>query len=344
MIENAGFQNRQYWRGFDFAKGILIIIVFLGHVIPGVLRETYPRYLIYSFHMPLFIGISGFLLNIEKLDTRVMSVFKKYWKRMICPWLIAVTVFFIAQAFIGKQTISVKSFLHTYFVPYYHLWYVLGFLSYLVISCVLWSIFKNNQYKWVWIFIVSAIISFVSKWELPGGRLGDGVFNKIYEIAHYDFRIYNLLFFMIGIYLRYKFEHRGFIYSSNKMEYIRVLSIISVICVSVLFFFNYDNIEKMMFFIMNSSLVTVLIYDCVNQKIPESKIIEFIGSYSLPIYLYHVMCKLIAIYLCSEGTPGYYVISVASLIIGCILVYYLRHVSVINTVLFGSTTSTLKSE
>ena len=116
MIKKAGIQNITYWKGFDFIKGILIIIVFWGHVIPGVLRETYLRYLIYSFHMPLFIGISGFLLNIEKLDMRIIPLFKKYWKRMICPWIIAVTFFFIIRCLTGEQLFNYKNFIYAYLV------------------------------------------------------------------------------------------------------------------------------------------------------------------------------------------------------------------------------------
>ena len=211
-------------------------------------------------------------------------------------------------------------------------------------ACILWSIFKNNQYKWIGIFIISAIISILSKWEFLRGCLGDGFFNSLYEYAHYSFRIYNLFFFILGIYLRYKYEHEGFLYSTEKMKVIRVCSIITIICIAVLFFFDYANYEKIMFFVMNSNLLVVVIFDCVNQKIPKSEIIEFLGRYSLPIYLYHIMCKLLAQYICANGTPGYYIISLLSLIIGCFLIFFLRRIDVVNTILLGSTTSSLNSE
>ncbi len=341
MQEKVVYNKRQHWSGIDYVKGILIIIVFMGHVIPGELRETYPRYLIYSFHMPMFIGISGFLLNIEILDIRIDLLVKKYWRRMICPWIIAVTIFYIARIVAGTNQFSAKSFGAAYCKPFYHLWYVLGFFSYLICACCMWRLTRNIRSKWLCFFVLSAIISFISKWELLNDCLGDGILNTIYETAHYDFRLYNLFFFILGIFLRYTYEHNSTIFSSKVMEGIRTLAIISIMSVSVLFFFDYSNMEKIMFYVMNSNLLIVVLFDCVNQKMPESKIVEFLGKYSFPIYLYHVMCKLAALFLYDEGTVPYYAICVVTLIVGCLLIYFLRRVKVINSLLFGSTTSYL---
>lgn len=335
MEENKFASKNHYWSGFDYVKGILIIIVFMGHIIPGVLRETYPRYFIYSFHMPLFIGISGFLLNIEKLDMQVKPILIKYWKRIICPWIIAVTIFYLAR---NIHQISVKGFGMAFFKPYYHLWYVLGFLSYLIITCVFWGLFRNTCYKWWFLFGTSVTISFVSKWDLLSPHL-EGFLHSLHEIVQYDFRLYNLIFFVLGIYLRNMYEHNnGLIYSKKTMEITRIVLIMSMMCVSLLFFFDFENIENMMFYVMNCTFLVVIIFDCVNNKIPESKIIEFIGKYSLPIYLYHILCKLVALVLFQEGTPGYYVVCIVGLTVGCILIKFLRRVKVINTVVFGTTT------
>lgn len=88
--------EKYYWYGIDLVKGILTVLVFMGHLFPGSIRDTFPKYAIYSFHMPLFIGVSGFLLNVENLDMRLPRLFSKYWKRIILPWIIAVVGFYIA--------------------------------------------------------------------------------------------------------------------------------------------------------------------------------------------------------------------------------------------------------
>ena len=276
------------WFGFDFVKGLLIILVFVGHVIPGTLRETFPRYAIYSFHMPLFIGISGFLLNIEKIDVTFDKLFFKYWKRMGLPWVIAVAFYFVANIIIKKgASITLIGVLKSFCHPYYHLWYIMGFIAYLLISCFLYKLLKNTKHKWIILFFIVSIISAISKWDLLGGKIDNTFLNLLYETIQYDFRLYNLVFFCFGNYLRYKFEHNKILLSVRMIECIRTLMILSVICVTVLFFFNYSNLENIMYYIMNFSIILIIVYDCVNSYMPKSFVLEFIGRYSLPIYLYH---------------------------------------------------------
>lgn len=53
----------------DSIKGFLIILVVIGHVLESYLQHTHnliPYLLIYSFHMPLFILVSGYLFKPEQ--------------------------------------------------------------------------------------------------------------------------------------------------------------------------------------------------------------------------------------------------------------------------------------
>ena len=43
----------------DFLKGVIIILVIIGHILPGSLDVNILRYVIYSFHIPLFFGLNG---------------------------------------------------------------------------------------------------------------------------------------------------------------------------------------------------------------------------------------------------------------------------------------------
>ena len=153
---------------FDLIKGVLIILVIVGHMIPGTQRGTFPRYLIYSFHMPLFIGVSGFLLNFEAFRTSsAISLIKKYWKRLILPWIIAVNAYYFIWAMRG-MSISLKGYIKAYLHPYYHLWYVLGFLAYLAITWILVKalnklLTRSTIAFWFIILIFSLICSLFSK-------------------------------------------------------------------------------------------------------------------------------------------------------------------------------------
>jgi fucose 4-O-acetylase-like acetyltransferase len=58
-----GISNRIVWA--DALKGWLMILVVIGHVIQQLLREecndSHLWNLIYSFHMPAFMALSGWL-------------------------------------------------------------------------------------------------------------------------------------------------------------------------------------------------------------------------------------------------------------------------------------------
>ena len=71
----------------DFIKGFLILLVILGHFLPGTLSENPARYVIYSFHMPAFFFISGMLYSGH-------TSLKEYGLRLGIPWLFAVQVYY----------------------------------------------------------------------------------------------------------------------------------------------------------------------------------------------------------------------------------------------------------
>ena len=91
---SAVLTNKSMWREIDYLKGILVCLVFWGHIIPGKIRETFPRYFIYSFHMPLFIGISGFLLDIENIKVDLQLIKRQYF-RLVRPWVISILLYYV---------------------------------------------------------------------------------------------------------------------------------------------------------------------------------------------------------------------------------------------------------
>ena len=71
----------------DFAKGIAIILVVLGHSIDeGSLQKF-----IYVFHMPFFFVASGFLLNLDKWGgaENYKPFADKLVRRLLVPYYLA---------------------------------------------------------------------------------------------------------------------------------------------------------------------------------------------------------------------------------------------------------------
>jgi len=71
-----------YW--IDNAKAIGIVLVVLGHT--HSLRSFLQSF-IYSFHIPLFFFLTGFLLKQKYLEMKFRLYFEKYFRKLIVPYL-----------------------------------------------------------------------------------------------------------------------------------------------------------------------------------------------------------------------------------------------------------------
>ena len=132
--------NLQRNYSIDLVKGFLILCVIIGHVLLGTLNENIIRWVIYSFHMPLFVFMSGYMLNLTKLSSiSFKELINKYWNRMLKMWLIAFVVFFLYQVFNDPTIEHVCGIIYS---PWYHLWYVPTLFSYIILVRFLFT--KTN--------------------------------------------------------------------------------------------------------------------------------------------------------------------------------------------------------
>jgi fucose 4-O-acetylase-like acetyltransferase len=136
-------------KALDFSKGILIWLVVFGHSIQYI---TYPgnlRYfedpifsIIYIFHMPLFMALSGYFFNFKKSAAYFLGDFLQAKSRQILlpmlAWVLisvaAGTVYSLLKGHTSMSAIA-SSFLFLFFNNYWFLWAV--FLSYVVTRVLL---------------------------------------------------------------------------------------------------------------------------------------------------------------------------------------------------------------
>jgi acyltransferase len=136
-------------RRVDLVKGILIILVITGHLLPADRHASLLRWMIYSIHMPLFAAVSGFLFPWQEIkQLPITTVLCRYWRRPILPWLVALGVY---------STISGTSPLH----PFFHLWFIPAYLLWAFLS---WTLVRTRL-SWPWIIVIAAIISLVSAYS-----------------------------------------------------------------------------------------------------------------------------------------------------------------------------------
>mgnify|MGYP004732736881 CR=1 FL=1 len=187
----------------DCIKGSLILLVILGHVIQyNSLRnfdDNIVFRIIYSFHMPTFIMVSGYVYAYTKVNKiNIIEFIKKNIYRLIIPFI----TWYIIKYFVGGVYYETK-FLEYIFKliirPDNGLWFL--WIIFLLRN-IFFLIDKFNQYIKSENVLKSELIMLILVYFLliiiPGGILGIGLLKKYY------------IFFLLGYIINkiyYKFNN-----------------------------------------------------------------------------------------------------------------------------------------
>jgi acyltransferase len=130
-----------FFEGLELMRAVLILLVIAGHAIVGPLGKEPMRYVIYSVHMPLFLALSGFVLNRKRLvEASWPDFFMHYVRRMLFAWLVAAVFFTMVSGkeFWGRLARREASgLLDILLYPEYHLWFIpVLFLQLIVLRLV----------------------------------------------------------------------------------------------------------------------------------------------------------------------------------------------------------------
>ena len=262
----------------DSVKGILLILVILGHVIQMTDSSSFSQKLfdfLYIFHMPLFIYISGYLTK-KKDDFKAFVV-------SISSILIPYTIFqsiHVAVMLLQGESLSLTHLL----LPCYTMWYLLS-LAYWKTGV---QMFANILHKSPLLFLAISVILSLICGGIPHG--------KVLSIQ----RTFNFLpFFLLGYYNR-----QGLIppVTFRKPISFFIIGIVtSIVMIGLLPYdsrlllwgcigYSSDRILAKAFLMICSYAMTFSFFSLVQ----ENRILASIGRDSILYYLYH---SLIIAYL-----------------------------------------------
>lgn len=146
----------------DIARGICIILVVMGHFIPTDTPGWYIRFIdiIYCFHMPLFMFISGFVFQTYQKPISYKKFIAKKFNRLMVPYfLVSILIICIklitAKAMYLQNPVSLSSFYEMFYTPTagFFLWFIyVLFLIFLIIP------FFNSEKKINLLLIISLLL------------------------------------------------------------------------------------------------------------------------------------------------------------------------------------------
>lgn len=269
----------------DSLKGFAMICVVLGHIADGYLGSSlYPEAdtvltvmleIIYMFHMPLFIMISGYLYQTayysgnncktERLKRQILNLFTTY----ILFSVVLGVVKYISGSFVNSQ-VSQRDILMIWAMPIYPYWY-------LYVMLMLYLFFylfrkRTDSRIFVWIALICCIGSNLLNAEM------------YFEVYHF---LYYMFFFYIGMLYQKKQNLLLF-----KCPVIGILFLLSVI-LAIGYLVTGSEYERL-YWIPGINLIVALgiglfVWRCFEhiRVLGKNKLFLLCGKYCLEIYVIH---------------------------------------------------------
>lgn len=271
----------------DSLRGWLMILVIIGHAIQVVLgtacNSNHVWNLIYSFHMPAFIAISGWLAykSSTQMNTIFLSAIKRRFYQLLIPYFIWSLIYFIFSG-----TYAFNRFCAIFIYPDSSFWFlwVLFWICVVFISCQ-WLAEKIKCDEIIPIMITCGVLM--------------GIMVKLeFRMFGFQFIAYYFFFYSLG-YCIHKFER---IQISNKF----VLGALTVVWGLFAWFWNMHELPSWIpaishapFLLMQyvyrafTAFVAILLLlggapQLLNSEIMPNKWISQVGVISLGLYVVHL--------------------------------------------------------
>lgn len=146
----------------DHLKAVAIILVVFGHFLIAINPmgfSYHPVQIVYSFHMPLFFFLSGFMVGFKDKGKLSFSFITKKMITLLLPWF--------SWTIISSYYLGDKDFFHALeifqFYPFRGYWFlpvlfIMMLLYFLYNRLLVWNIKKKNAYWLIALGIMSVII------------------------------------------------------------------------------------------------------------------------------------------------------------------------------------------
>lgn len=270
-----GCKLRKNYLELDYLKGIGIILVILGHSFSFTRfellnKEKYFIYyyifkFIYSFHMPLFFIVAGFLSNREY---EIKAFYISKIKRLLIPYIFINIIDYIPRhLFSGFVNNSSNSLVRVIFYSGVTTWFIYTlFMIFLIFPILDKFIFRKDKYRLFLYFL-----------------LGINMFNL--EIFNVNiFTLNRIVFYLTYFYFGYVLKNYYEKFQENKYfnnNFIFIILIIFSIC--FLYKYSENNITKVIYPFIGFTLF--LKFSLYLKNCRKVKFLEFCGKNSLIFYL-----------------------------------------------------------
>lgn len=270
MLDLKSLRTRENHREkeIDFVRCVLMCIVILVHIVN--LEELYPatKASMFTFFMPAFLIITGYLVNIDKSPRQ----FGVYLMRIALPYIIMVTIFSLLSCVLpvrdSLEELSVHALVKRVFVtsigPYWFLYdmIICGATYYIVFH------FINSRFNLASRLSVLAFLLYVEAYFLP--------------LLSFQ----NASLYLIGVVLRQWGSSFRDIFRPSFFSLFPFIFLI----------FQRDLWNKWLCLLLPFFAISFLIWCYDHISPPIKNCMNYLGHNTLPIYIFHPIFTMLSKY------------------------------------------------
>lgn len=311
--------------GLLYIIGVLLTILGHSHSADWTTFPTKPVDFIYSFHMPLFFCVSGYLFARSgslKRDGYLKWIGDKS-KRLLIPYFVISAISYIPKTLLEKATltdIDLYDIFECFFAPRLNVWGHFWFLPVIfILYCVfgLWkSVFydksEHKKHLVVGTLLVAMVLHFIKT---------DIVWLGLSDLC--KFTVYFVIGILVCDTLKIKKLKKGQL----------VLGVFLLTALSIVLFLNFYHNIFVMFF---ESILMILVCLFVSQLLTEKsfKFVEFVNENVFTFYICSWPFQAVVEKLLNYFGSEWYVYTITMFLIGvvapCIIIIAYRKLTFIN--------------
>lgn len=287
----------------DYLKAFTCFLVVLGHLLQSLTKIGIDNHynitntidtIIYLFHMPLFMCISGYLYLKTKKEFSWKNYKKFEMKKIInlsIPYFIFYILFILINILFSSSVNNPRSFedlINMFNSPLAPYWFLYALLSIFIIVPILEKIFKNNKKYVFLVFIILKLLSIFVK-------------TNVYFI---DSIMSWAIYFYLSIFFIKKEKQQ------NSNIFINIINSMIYIIFGIIYSVYFYKIPEYINEVIRLFFAIIGIYICINifKNIKKSKILDTFKKYTFQIYLMHtIFAAGIRIILLKLGITNYYI-------------------------------------
>lgn len=255
----------------DKYKGLAIILVVWGHCMQfctknDVLNNKIVE-MIYTFHMPFFMAISGYLYYFSINKRNLKDLIKARIKQLLIPFLIWSFLYLLVFRWQVSHNLVewIKNYIYN--LPFFF-WFIWSLLICSFCTAIINKVFKDSFFAYFLIFFIILLLPnglgfYYTKFMIPYFFAG-------YLVHKYQLKTNKIIFlisFLVLMLMWYFWKNEYYIYITTMAT--RLNDVAGM----------YDDVYRYI-----AGFAGILVFVMLIKKLPNLKVFEVLGRNTLPIY------------------------------------------------------------